>query len=178
MATVVRIWFVDRLAQGEDFLCTYGSLTLNPNFVEVATNVRADGIFPGRTTTFAILSSIEPGIGIAAGCIATLRPLLQACIGRSDSPSQGTTQHIWLKPTPSNTISQSRKSLIGIGCRGDRRETKVNHPNNPRTAVKSRNREIRRGGNCSSKVLRCAASTPGLQIYKALPPLPPGAQRG
>ncbi|KAI9685062.1 MAG: hypothetical protein M1822_005454 [Bathelium mastoideum] len=50
-ATIVRIPFTKGLAQTDDFLWT--------------------------TSELAFLSTLEPGIGITAGCLATLKPLLQ-----------------------------------------------------------------------------------------------------
>ncbi|OCL05656.1 hypothetical protein AOQ84DRAFT_298511 [Glonium stellatum] len=56
-ATIIRIPFVRGLAETSDFLWT--------------------------TTDIAIWSTVEPGIGITAGCIATLRPLLQLILWRT-----------------------------------------------------------------------------------------------
>lgn len=44
----------------------------------------------GVTTDFAIWTTLEVGIGIVASCAATLRPLLQAIVGKS---SQGTSSN-------------------------------------------------------------------------------------
>ncbi|PGH26763.1 hypothetical protein AJ80_01527 [Polytolypa hystricis UAMH7299] len=55
-ATAVRIKFVEDLGTREEFLW--------------------------RTSTFAILSTVEIAIGITAGCMATLRPLLQIFLRR------------------------------------------------------------------------------------------------
>jgi len=55
-ATVIRIPFVHGLGSSDDFLWS--------------------------TTDVAIWSTVEPGIGIAAGCMATLRPLLQTLLWR------------------------------------------------------------------------------------------------
>jgi len=63
------------------------------NIACVATIVRTpftirfykDNDFLYETRTFALLSTIEPGVGIAACCIATLRPLLQQLVGNSSS---------------------------------------------------------------------------------------------
>lgn len=60
------------------------------NIACVATIVRTpftikffhDDDFLYETRTFALLSTIEPGVGIAAACVATLRPLLQRLLGR------------------------------------------------------------------------------------------------
>ncbi|KAF1845062.1 uncharacterized protein K460DRAFT_282288 [Cucurbitaria berberidis CBS 394.84] len=53
--TIVRIFYINTLMDGPDFLYA--------------------------TTDIAIWSTVEPGIGIVAGCIATLRPLVRHCIG-------------------------------------------------------------------------------------------------
>lgn len=63
------------------------------NIACVATIVRTpftikffkDNDFLYETRTFALLSTIEPGVGIAAVCTATLRPLLQSVLGVSSS---------------------------------------------------------------------------------------------
>jgi hypothetical protein len=45
------------------------------------------GDFLYRTTDFAIWTTVEVGIGITAGCIATLRPLLKATLGTTANSS-------------------------------------------------------------------------------------------
>jgi hypothetical protein len=63
------------------------------NIACVATIVRTpftikfyhDDDFLYETRTFALLSTIEPGVGIAAACTATLRPLLQRVLRRDAS---------------------------------------------------------------------------------------------
>ncbi|KAL6703667.1 hypothetical protein ACN47E_009441 [Coniothyrium glycines] len=55
-ATVVRMFYIHTLMNGPDFLYA--------------------------TTDVAIWSTVEPGIGITAGCIATLRPLVRHCFWR------------------------------------------------------------------------------------------------
>jgi hypothetical protein len=45
------------------------------------------GDFLYRTTDFAIWTTVEVGIGITAGCIATLRPLLKATLGSTGQSS-------------------------------------------------------------------------------------------
>ncbi|OAL53642.1 hypothetical protein IQ07DRAFT_314914 [Pyrenochaeta sp. DS3sAY3a] len=53
-ATIVRMFYIRTLMNGPDFLYA--------------------------TTDVAIWSTVEPGIGITAGCIATLRPLVRICL--------------------------------------------------------------------------------------------------
>ncbi|KAJ9641034.1 hypothetical protein H2199_005702 [Coniosporium tulheliwenetii] len=70
-ATVVRIPFTSSLGETEDFLWT--------------------------TTDIAIWSTVEPGIGISAGCIATLRPLFQMFlhhVGLSSSSRPGSSMRL------------------------------------------------------------------------------------
>lgn len=70
------------------------------NIACVATIVRTpftikfykDNDFLYETRTFALLSTIEPGVGIAACCIATLRPLLQRMLGTTTSGWFSTTR--------------------------------------------------------------------------------------
>lgn len=45
------------------------------------------GDFLYRTTDFAIWTTVEVGVGITAGCIATLRPLLKASLGTTGQSS-------------------------------------------------------------------------------------------
>jgi hypothetical protein len=47
------------------------------------------GDFLYRTTDFAIWTTVEIGVGITAGCIATLKPLFKAVLG-STSQDSGT----------------------------------------------------------------------------------------
>ncbi|CAO2655567.1 Nn.00g043700.m01.CDS01 [Neocucurbitaria sp. VM-36] len=54
--TIVRMFYIHTLFDGPDFLYA--------------------------TTDIAIWSTVEPGIGITAACIATLRPLVQQCLWR------------------------------------------------------------------------------------------------
>jgi hypothetical protein len=64
--TVVRMFYIHTLMHGPDFLYA--------------------------TTDVAIWSTVEPGIGITAGCIATLRPLVRHCLwccGLASAPRGG-----------------------------------------------------------------------------------------
>lgn len=57
------------------------------------------------TTDVAIWSTVEPGIGITAGCIATLRPLVRICLwhmGLAAAPRSARTR------TPYNLKSEPR----------------------------------------------------------------------
>ncbi|KAI1843773.1 hypothetical protein JX266_010032 [Neoarthrinium moseri] len=55
-ATIVRMFYIPDMLNGQDFLWA--------------------------TTNFAIWSTVEPGIGIIAASLATLRPLLQLALGK------------------------------------------------------------------------------------------------
>jgi len=59
--------YIRSLINGPDFLCRYLFCT---NTHRVLTSIDA-------TVDVALWSTVEPGIGITAGCLATLRPLLQ-----------------------------------------------------------------------------------------------------
>jgi hypothetical protein len=60
-ATIVRMFYIHTLMNGPDFLYA--------------------------TTDVAIWSTVEPGVGIAASSIATLRPLVRHCLWRMGSTS-------------------------------------------------------------------------------------------
>jgi hypothetical protein len=60
---------------------------------------KADFLY--RTTDFAIWTTVEVGVGITAGCIATLKPLL-----RSDLLSLGVTRQSSGKPWSKDTTSK------------------------------------------------------------------------
>ncbi|KAH8731556.1 hypothetical protein GQ44DRAFT_604113 [Phaeosphaeriaceae sp. PMI808] len=66
------------------------------------------GDFLYRTTDFAIWSTVEVGIGITAGCIATLRPLLKSALGGSTANSTGKW---WSKKKNSYKDSHSMQPL-------------------------------------------------------------------
>jgi hypothetical protein len=58
------------------------------------------GDFLYRTTDFAIWTTVEVGIGITAGCIATLRPLMKSTMG-----SSGQTSGKWWSRKKSSVFS-------------------------------------------------------------------------
>ncbi|KAL5116247.1 hypothetical protein ACEQ8H_005805 [Pleosporales sp. CAS-2024a] len=60
------------------------------------------GEFLYRTTDFAIWTTVEVGIGIAAGCIATLRPLLKSNLGSS---GQNSSRKWWSRKKSSHFSS-------------------------------------------------------------------------
>lgn len=69
-ATIVRMFYIHTLMNGPDFLYT--------------------------TTDVAIWSTVEPGIGITASSIATLRPLIRHCLwrmGLKSAPGHSTTYY-------------------------------------------------------------------------------------
>ncbi|KAF2994343.1 hypothetical protein E8E13_000097 [Curvularia kusanoi] len=82
-ATVVRMFYIHTLTNGPDFLYA--------------------------TTDVAIWSTVEPGIGIAASSIATLRPLVRHCmwrIGLKSSPGRTTSYY-------ENSKEQKKKDRRG-----------------------------------------------------------------
>ncbi|KAK2005518.1 hypothetical protein LZ32DRAFT_672841 [Colletotrichum eremochloae] len=85
-ATIVRAFYIPTLLDGENFLY--------------------------ETTNFAIWSTVEPGIGIVAACLATLRPLYRVAMSRMGRPgSTGLLQHRWRQRQQgrrSETIRQVR----------------------------------------------------------------------
>ncbi|KAF2193688.1 hypothetical protein K469DRAFT_745185 [Zopfia rhizophila CBS 207.26] len=85
-ATVVRMRYIHTLTNGPDFLWA--------------------------TTDVAIWSTVEPGIGITAGSMATLRPLLQTCLwrlGLVSSPASARVQ----ESDRSGRSGQKGRSRIG-----------------------------------------------------------------
>ncbi|KAF6807254.1 integral membrane protein [Colletotrichum sojae] len=71
-ATIVRAFYIPTLLEGNDFL--------------------------NKTTNFAVWSTVEPGIGIIAACIATLRPLYHLVLskmGRSSSGRSEPWREVW-----------------------------------------------------------------------------------
>jgi hypothetical protein len=61
------------------------------------------GDFLYRTTDFAIWTTVEVGIGIAAGCIATLRPLLKSTLGSTGG--QNSSGKWWSRKNKSSHFS-------------------------------------------------------------------------
>lgn len=71
--------YIRSLLNGPDFLCKFMSTCNAPPAYRL-----------DATTDVAIWSTVEPGIGITAGSLATLRPLLQTILwhlGLADPPS-------------------------------------------------------------------------------------------
>jgi len=68
------------------------------------------GDFLHRTTDFAIWSTVEVGLGITAGSIATLRPLLKQAFEMTRSASAMP----WSKPSISSGHIQSGKELSNL----------------------------------------------------------------
>ena len=101
-ATIVRIPSIHGLTETSDFLCEFSSLLLNfyPGdmcFLSISSPSSLDFVFLcflrfsppkhlysiGATIDVSIWSTVEPGVGIIAGCIATLRPLLHFILWRT-----------------------------------------------------------------------------------------------
>jgi hypothetical protein len=70
--------YIHTLTDGPDFLCKQFSSCRNVFFTVPALLTS----IIDATTDVAIWSTVEPGIGITAGSIATLRPLVRHCLWR------------------------------------------------------------------------------------------------
>jgi hypothetical protein len=81
IATLIRIKYIKQLAATSDFLCTCPS----HHFVTFLT-------MPDVTTSIALWSTVEPGIGIIAGSIATYRPLFRSFFCKLNSLRSGTNR--------------------------------------------------------------------------------------
>jgi hypothetical protein len=105
--TIVRMKYVKNLTNGPEFLCKSLLGTFHFIYLFFDSDVTID---------ISIWSTVEPGIGITAASIATLRPVLQALlwrlgfasqppyiptrpIGSSDERLNGQYRLDWLKPT-------------------------------------------------------------------------------
>ena len=105
-ATIIRIPSIHGLAGTSDFLCEFSSLLLDSYpgdvcFLSVSSSSSLDFVFLcflrflppkrlysiGATIDVSIWSTVEPGVGIIAGCIATLRPLLQSILWKTGMSS-------------------------------------------------------------------------------------------
>lgn len=101
-AAIVRIPFIHGLDETSDFLCKFSSLLLDSYprgvcFLGISSSSSLGFVFLcflrflppkrlyliGAAADVSIWSAVEPGIGIIAGCIATLRPLLQSILWRT-----------------------------------------------------------------------------------------------
>ncbi|KAI9686309.1 MAG: hypothetical protein M1820_010652 [Bogoriella megaspora] len=83
-ATIVRIPYTKGLANEDDFLWA--------------------------TSEIALWSTVEPGVGIAAGCLATLRPLIQRFLHRTGLSTGGSTLKLGGSPGPNNLHGYVRRS--------------------------------------------------------------------
>lgn len=125
-ATIVRMFYIHSLLDGPDFLYA--------------------------TTDVAIWSTVEPGIGIAASSIATLRPLVRHCLwrmGLASAPGRSDTYY-------PNTNEQKRKDR-----RGYRRSL------SPSDLVPSQ-----RGGVTSTEIQGPKSSTAQTTNYEGMITLP------
>jgi hypothetical protein len=112
-ATIVRAFYIHTLVEGPDFLYA--------------------------TTDVAIWSTVEPGIGIAASSIATLRPLVRHCMWRmgfKSTPGQTTTSFRGTGEPKKRDRRGYRRSLSpsdlvpdarGSGCSTEIQGPKTNH---------------------------------------------------
>jgi hypothetical protein len=112
-ATIVRAFYIHTLVEGPDFLYA--------------------------TTDVAIWSTVEPGIGIAASSIATLRPLVRHCMWRmgfKSTPGQTTTSFRGTSEPKKRDRRGYRRSLSpsdlvpadrGSGCSTEIQGPKTNH---------------------------------------------------
>merc|ERR1712029_623623 len=112
-ATIVRAFYIHTLVEGPDFLF--------------------------ETTDVAIWSTVEPGIGITASSIATLRPLVRHCLWRmgfKSSPGHPTTSCRETSEPKKRDRRGYRRSLSpsdlvpparGSGCSTEIQGPKANH---------------------------------------------------
>lgn len=98
--TVVRIPGVATLVDDTDFLCIVWPFDILGSWQELI------GIL-GKTTDFAILSTVEVGVGIVAACVATLRPLLTTVITRTRRGSRRREQAVQHRNPKSNQLRRS-----------------------------------------------------------------------
>jgi hypothetical protein len=78
------------------------------------------GDFLYRTTDFAIWTTVEVGVGITAGCIATLRPLVKSTMGSSNASSGK-----WWSKKKSSIFSSSMQPLDRLRPQNERGVTKT-----------------------------------------------------
>lgn len=85
-ATIIRMPYIKGFEATHDFLCTPSSHLCSPIGPRISRPVEplANPLpLSDESTDIAIWSTIEPGIGMTAACIATLRPLLQHVLHRT-----------------------------------------------------------------------------------------------
>ncbi|PWY65699.1 integral membrane protein [Aspergillus heteromorphus CBS 117.55] len=98
-ATIIRVPWVHTFAD-PDFLCMPSSL---PSLPIPPTNPPADA-----TVEIAIWSNIEAGLGITAGSLATLRPLVRKWLGSRSDPNY--TRSPFPAPSGSRRLGGNHKS--------------------------------------------------------------------
>lgn len=94
--------YLHTIVEGPDFLCM---------FVFLADRTLLADSFTDATTDVALWSTVEPGIGITAGSIATFRPLVRHLmwhLGFANEPREGRTPRYY----PSNS-ERKRKNRRG-----------------------------------------------------------------
>jgi hypothetical protein len=97
--------YIHTLHDGPDFLCTTSLVSRS-----IGRSSNADSALDA-TTDVAIWSTVEPGIGITAGSLATLRPLVRHCLwltGLAEAPREGRSSTYY----PSNS-ERKRKDRRG-----------------------------------------------------------------
>lgn len=104
-ATLVRIPYIHSLKTRQDFLCMWPSFSGE----SIRLTIGAD-----ETTDVAIWSTIEPGVGITAACIATLRPLLQIVFKKTGLSSDERTHPSRFTPNWSsgNHLSSKKAGYV------------------------------------------------------------------
>ncbi|KAL0764683.1 hypothetical protein CaCOL14_012799 [Colletotrichum acutatum] len=86
--------------------------------------ISADFLY--QTVDVALWSLLEPSIGIVAGCIATLRPLMATCAASTRSRKRSTSS--WRRSTPApNAILVTKEVEITVET-GDERPLKPGRP--------------------------------------------------
>jgi hypothetical protein len=105
IATLVRIEYIKQLTATTDFLCK------SNQWLRVSLLTR-----PVVTTDLAIWSSIEAAIGIAAGCIATFRPLFRTFFSKMDTLRSGGHR----PPVPAKNSGYKRTRSLTAGTYPER----------------------------------------------------------
>jgi hypothetical protein len=122
-ATIVRMFYIHKLMNGPDFLYA--------------------------TTNVAIWSTVEPGIGITASSIATLRPLVRHCLWRmgfASAPGHSNTYYPSISEqkrkdrrgyrrslSPSDLVPSQRGGVTSIEIHGPRQTKQASAPSTNHT---------------------------------------------
>lgn len=118
-AVIARLPFVKHF-NSPDFLCRY---TILPSILHHATNQYLTQL--GATLDIAIWSSVEQGLAITAGSLATLRPLFYLAIHRLGFTTRGTSRthpsHYGMSdPNPKNATLSAGNNIQADTLRPDK----------------------------------------------------------